>query len=163
MAYPIDDLTNTNLDEALDDPSQARTELNAVILKTKAMLQQTGVGASQVLKLDSNGKIPNSVQSTVTSYLPVISTGTGNAFSVNLGITAYEVGRVYEFLADKTTAGIGSTTLDIDGVGVRSIVDLGGSSMQANQIIKNQLVKVVWTGSVFEMQNAFPASNSYFI
>lgn len=61
MTYPTDDLTNTHLDASTDDPSQARSEINAAVLKIQAMIAATGTGANNALKLDSNGDIPSGV------------------------------------------------------------------------------------------------------
>lgn len=46
MAWPTDDLTNTETDQATDDPTQARAELNAAILKVKAILAEITAGAT---------------------------------------------------------------------------------------------------------------------
>jgi hypothetical protein len=46
MTWPTDDLTNTHLDAATDDPSQARAELNSLLLKVQAILQEVDAGAT---------------------------------------------------------------------------------------------------------------------
>jgi len=43
-AWPTDTLTNTHLDDATDDPSQARVELNAAVLKLKDVLGEVTAG-----------------------------------------------------------------------------------------------------------------------
>ena len=53
-AWPTDDLTNDNLDQTTDDPSLARAELNALLLKVQAILAGAGTAADEVLKLDGN-------------------------------------------------------------------------------------------------------------
>lgn len=90
MAYPIDDLTNVHLNASTDDPSQARVELNALLLKVQAMIAATGTGANNALKLDSNGDVPTGVS--LSDSLPIAGGGTGAATApaalVNLGLTA---------------------------------------------------------------------------
>lgn len=44
MAWPNDDLTNANLDAGTDDPSLARAELNALLLKVQAILGEVVAG-----------------------------------------------------------------------------------------------------------------------
>lgn len=90
MAYPTDDLTNTHLDASTDDPSQARAELNALLIKVQAMIAATGTGANDALKLDSNGDVPTGVG--LADALAIASGGTGAATAaaalVNFGLTA---------------------------------------------------------------------------
>jgi len=45
MTWPTDDLTNTQLDGGTDDPSLARTQLNALLLKVQAILAEVTAGA----------------------------------------------------------------------------------------------------------------------
>lgn len=44
MAWPTDDLTNAHLDAGGDDPSQARAELNALLLKVQEILAEVADG-----------------------------------------------------------------------------------------------------------------------
>jgi len=46
MTWPSDDLTNTHLDQSTDDASQARAELNSLLLKVKAILAEVTAGAT---------------------------------------------------------------------------------------------------------------------
>jgi hypothetical protein len=57
MAWPTDDLTTDHLDQATDDPSQARVELLNAVNKIKAILASLGV-ADGVCDLDANVKVP---------------------------------------------------------------------------------------------------------
>jgi len=90
MAYPVDDLTNVHLNASTDDPSQARAELNALVLKVQAMIAATGTGANNALKLDSNGDVPTGVG--LADQLAIAGGGTGAATAaaalINFGISA---------------------------------------------------------------------------
>jgi len=178
LAYPIDDLTNVHLNASTDDPSQARAELNALLLKVQAMIAATGTGISEALKLDSNGDIPTGVghadnvpiadggtgaatapnalinlgltavaaeinynnistlgiseaSKTVTtnssnsvsfgniSFIPPTTGGTSAAYTVTIGITAYETNRMYE--AKIHTINVINPTINFDGLGAKSI------------------------------------------
>ncbi len=89
-AYPINDLTNVNLDQASDDPSQARAELNALVIKVQEMLDATGTTANHVLKLDSNGDVPTGVG--LADAIAILDGGTGSTTASgarsNLGVDA---------------------------------------------------------------------------
>ncbi len=61
MTFPTDTITTTALDQTIDNPDIARTELYTVALTVKAIIAATGVGANNSLKLDANGKIPTGV------------------------------------------------------------------------------------------------------
>lgn len=59
MPLPIDNLTTTHLDAATDDPSQARAELLAGIVKIKELIAAISVipGADKILASDALGNI----------------------------------------------------------------------------------------------------------
>ena len=97
MAYPLDDLTNTHLDAGSDDPSQARAELNALLLKVQAMLSYlnglsataaelnyndiTTLGttqASKVVTADANGGVVFAAPSAGTA---LVVEGGSNSFA----------------------------------------------------------------------------------
>lgn len=56
-AWPTDDLDNSNLDAGTDDPSAARADLNALLIKVQAILAARA-DASGVCDLDSGTKVP---------------------------------------------------------------------------------------------------------
>ncbi|MFV1982992.1 MAG: hypothetical protein ACC657_05565 [Thiohalomonadales bacterium] len=211
MAYPIDDLTNTNLDDATDDPSQARSEINNAVLKIKAMIAATGSGSLNALKLDSNGDIPSGVslatalaiagggtgavtaaqalinlgilatalqlnynnistlgiaeaQKVLTtnasnnsnfggfSFTPFSTAGTAAAYTAAIGITALDTGRVYKFRIHITNSGAAS--LDIDSLGIKTIVGLDNGALSAGDLEIGQVADFYWDGSFFKLLNA---------
>lgn len=74
-AFPIDDLTTINLDDAGDDPSQARAELLAAVLKLKAVIASYN-DVNGLCPLDADSKIStNNIDATIlTAALNVATT-----------------------------------------------------------------------------------------
>ena len=138
MTYPSADLTNTHTDAATDDPSQARAEINAAILKINAMITATGTGINNVLKLDSAGKIPTGV--VLADAVAIASGGTGAATAagalVNLGLTALAAEINYNDIstlglaqASKTVTTNSSNNVSLGGVSVLHSVTGGTTTV----------------------------------
>lgn len=149
--YPIDDLTNDNLNAGTDDPSQARAEIDAAVIKIKDMIAATGTGADHVLKLDSNGNIPAGVLSNSQANLPVLSTGDASNYNVNIGITGYIDNQVYTFLPHVSNGFL--PYLQFDGLGqfeifVKNSAN-GNRSPDPGMIRVGVPIKLIFTGVEF--------------
>lgn len=149
--YPIDDLTNTHLDAGTDDPSQARAEINASVLKTKAMLAATGTGPNEVLKLDNSGNIPAGVLANSQANLPVLSTGAANIYNVNIGLVDYNNDQVYTFLPHQDNTD--QCFAEFDSKGQHEIFvknSAGVNVVPALGMIRNRIpIRIIFTGAEF--------------
>lgn len=83
-AWPIDDLDNSNIDQGTDDPSAARADLNALMVKVQAILAARA-DASGVCDLDASTKIPS-------ARLPTIGVSQGGTGVTNVPAQGMLVG-----------------------------------------------------------------------
>lgn len=122
------------------------------------IINATSVAAALVSATDTNSTnvTANRVQSAIILSLPPLSGGTTTAFTGSLGITAYEVNRVYELRMHAVNAA--ACTLDIDSIGALNVTLLSGANVRAGQIITNMIAKFLFNGSSFVLLN--PASIS---
>lgn len=111
-AWPSDNLTNTHLDNANDDPALARAELNALLLKVKAMLAGVGDGADELVKRDSSGNAHS------ITNIPM-TTNSGTAFSFSGDGLAAQSDHVYA--VEFNTTNTGFFTLNKDGTGALGV------------------------------------------
>ena len=127
-AWPTDDLTNANLDGPIDDPSLARAELNALLLKVQAMLAAAGTAADEVLKLDGNanaGLTVGTAQRTLakTADYTVVVADLGrtilvDATSGNVTISlpaAATAGNGFPVIIKKINSSVNTVTVDGNG------------------------------------------------
>ena len=79
-------------------------------------------------------------------------TGAADAYAIAMSpaVTAYAAGQRFVFLA--TNANTGASTLDVDSLGVKTILKLNDQALEANDIEAGHLVEVVYNGTQFEMQ-----------
>lgn len=80
-----------------------------------------------------------SIQALVGTTLASAPTtgGTSNAFTVTTGVlTAYANGQVVAFVADR--ANTGASTIDVDGLGAESLLDIDGAALASGDIATNQ-------------------------
>jgi hypothetical protein len=79
--------------------------------------------------------------------------GTSGAYSCNLtpAIAAYATGTTYWFRAN--TAATGSATLNLNGLGPKTIVKQSNQSLAANDIRSGQWVMVTYDGTNLQMQS----------
>lgn len=79
--------------------------------------------------------------------------GTSGAYSCNLtpAIAAYTTGTTYWFRAN--TAAAGSATLNLNGLGPKTIVKQASQSLAANDIRSGQWVMVTYDGANLQMQS----------
>ncbi|MFA6125445.1 hypothetical protein [Sphingomonas sp.] len=87
--------------------------------------------------------------------------GTGDAIVLTLApaITAYAPGAVVSFIAG--AANTGATTVNINSVGVQSVVGGNGSALVANEIVSGQVVVLVCkTATLWQVVNKVAISSS---
>ena len=90
------------------------------------------------------------------SAVPLVyaaETGAANAYVITPTpvISAYVAGQIYEFIA--TNANTGASTLNVNSLGAKSILNQAGGALIANQILAGSVVSVVYNGTAFIMQN----------
>jgi len=66
-----------------------------------------------------------------------------------LAVAAYVAGQRFSFIA--AAANTGAATLDINGIGVKSITKNGATALAANDILINSIVLVEYDGTQFQM------------
>jgi len=147
MAIPASDLTNVHTNASTDDPSQARAELDAAILKVNSLIDAiTTAGANNGLKLDGNSNISQGVNHADSlSTLPVITGGSTTVYTATLGITAYDTNRVYEVRINATNTG--SCTVNFDSIGAKTVKTLLGDTLLAGQLKITQIAKLYYDGT----------------
>jgi len=91
------------------------------------------------------------VQGNVASLISVagIDTITG---SMSPTLTAYSTGAMYWFVAAGTNTG--AVTLNIDGLGAKSVTRDGSTALIAGDIVNGQVAVVVYDGTRFQLQKA---------
>lgn len=96
------------------------------------------------------------------SAIPVCSSSTGNdSYTCTItGFTSYTAG--YCAILTVDTANTGAATLNISGVGLKSILRYGGSSLVTNDILVASPVLACYDGSVFQLPpSASPGSGAF--
>ena len=105
----------------------------------------TGVGAGTA---STDGANVGQIQSGAGQYVAVTGTDTILG-TLTPTLTAYATGAVYVFKA--AGANTGATTLNIDGLGAKSVVNLDGSALVASQIASGEMVSVAYNGTAFQI------------
>ena len=84
----------------------------------------------------------------------VADTGAANAYVVTPipAITAYAAGQIFTFKA--TNANTGASTINVSGLGVKSIVKQSTVALSSNDIIANQVVTICYDGTNFQLISA---------
>ncbi len=96
---------------------------------------------------------PDTQRSTLLSDYKA-DTGAANAYVITPvpAITAYAAGQIFSFKA--TNANTTTSTLNVSGLGVKTIKKLGGSTdLVAADIVAGQIVQVEYDGTNFQMLN----------
>lgn len=80
-----------------------------------------------------------------------LDTGTANAYVITptIPITAYEAGQTYKFKA--LNANTGASTINISGVGTKSLVKSGNVALAAGDIPKDAIVTTIYDGVNFQI------------
>lgn len=99
--------------------------------------------------MDIKGNIKLGSSISETSYQT--DTGTANAYVVSprIAVTAYTAGLQISFKAGN--ANTGASTLNVSGLGTKSIVKNVSTALAAGDILANQIVTVVYDGTNFQI------------
>lgn len=98
------------------------------------------------------------IQDGIYTYASVVG-GTGDAITITLSpaITAYAVNQKFEFLAGATNTT--AATVNVNSVGVKSIVKSGSIALAAGDITQGDLITIIYDGTNFQLQNVVNASD----
>jgi hypothetical protein len=105
----------------------------------------TGLGAGS----DATDSVNVSqLQSSTGTFLTVSGTDTLTA-TVSPALTAYAVGQTFNFLAAATNTG--AVTINISGLGAKSIRKTGTTALTAGDLISGSLYQIVYDGTNFQL------------
>jgi hypothetical protein len=121
----------------------------AVFVATTAAVARTAISAPSIVE---------SQNSTAQILSSVVGT---NAITAVLtpAITAYVVGQTFRFVA--AGANTGATTININGIGVKSITKRGASPLVLNDISAAAMVQVTYDGTQFQLDSDPPDLTPY--
>jgi hypothetical protein len=82
-----------------------------------------------------------------------VSTGSGNAYVLTYpqAPEGYAKGIFYKFFVNHTNTGAAS--LNINGLGVKAILQQDGAALKAGQMVNGSTISVVYDGTAFRLQN----------
>src|SRR3990167_6642466 len=134
-------------------PSAAAANIWQLFAKHTAgnVLQELGInnGSSFVplVGIDSNLKY-------------AVDTGAADAYLIapSPPITAYTTGQIFYMKA--TNANTGASTVNVNSLGIKSIVKNQNTALQANNILANQIVILQYDGTNFELLNPIPETGT---
>ena len=115
------------------------------------VLQELGInnGSSFVplMSIDSNPKY-------------AADTGAADAYLIapSPAITAYTAGQIFYMKAGN--ANTGASTINVNSLGIKSIKKNQGTALEANNILANQVIGLIYDGTNFELLNAIPESGT---
>lgn len=105
--------------------------------------------------LDINyATITAAINDTLTYNNYVIDTGGANSYAVAFGgsiTTSYTAGLLFVFKA--ANANTGASTINVNSLGAKNILNQDGSALSAGQIIANSLVMLCYDGTSFLLMN----------
>ena len=113
----------------------------------------TGLGAATV---GTDAVQYGQIQSNTDKLVTVSGTDTLIG-SVTPALTAYAAGNLFSFVAANTNTG--AVTINIDGVGVKSITKNGTTALVAGDIVANAVVLIEYDGTRFQFVNAASSGN----
>ena len=136
-------------DLAIDGAPNASTSVQGLVqLPTQAQVDSKTTTGSTGAKL---AVTPDTQRSTLLSDY-VVDTGTANTYAIapSPAISAYTAGQQFTFKA--TNANTGASTLNVSGLGTKTINKLNGSTALAGgEIASGQIVSVEYDGTNFQM------------
>lgn len=114
------------------------------------MSSQKHTGVANADARDQYGAV-GQIQDSAYLYAAVSGTDT---YTMNLSpaITAYAAGQ--SFVGLVTNANTGAATLNVNSVGAKNILDVGGSALVAGDIPANSIISVVYDGTQFILLTA---------
>ena len=96
-------------------------------------------------------QIPHEI--TDFSTKPTVTSGTSSAYTASVGETSLEVGRIYNVVVHATNSS--PCTLDLDGLGAKSIKLLNGDDIPSGFLVQNSSIKVRYDGTNFILVQPF--------
>ena len=132
------------------------------ILATKVMYEMPDQDGTLGQALVTNGSKKTSWATVAGNAVPVCAstTGTDSYTCTVASFTAYSAN--YCIVLGVDTANTGTATLNISGVGVRSILRYGGSALVTNDILPNSPVLICYDGTAFQLPpTASPGSGAF--
>lgn len=114
----------------------------------------TGVGSATARTMYSTA---GQVQDSTLTYLTTI-TGTDTLTAVApVLLSAYATGQVFHFLATGTNTG--AVTININGIGAKSIKTQEGADLSAGDLTAGLAVQIIYDGTNFQYSNKGAGSN----
>jgi len=117
----------------------------------------TNVGNATVR---TNYAAAGQVQDGTLQYLTSISGTNTVTGSAPISMTAYAAGQTFRFIV--ATTNTGSTTLNINSIGAKSITKNGTTSLSAGDLLINSVVEVIYDGTQFQLINPIAATSQAF-
>ena len=107
----------------------------------------TGVGAATAR---TDAATLASIQDGTGVYVGTVG-GTADAITLtpSPAITAYAAGQLFAFIA--SGANTGATTVNVSGLGAKSVTKAGTTALAANNILANALVEIRYDGTRFQL------------
>lgn len=106
--------------------------------------------------LDSNfSTLTTSINDTLTYSNYLVDTGTANSYAVAFSgslTTSYTAGLLIEFKVANTNTG--ASTLNVNSLGNKSIVNLDGSALPAGRLVAGAIALVQYDGTNFQLLNS---------
>lgn len=127
---------STSVQGLVQLPTQAQTDAKTATGSTGAAL----------------GVTPALLRSTLLNDY-VVDTGSANAYTIAPSpvISAYVAGQIFSFKA--ASANTTTSTVNVNGLGVKTIKNSVGGNLVANDILSGQMVAVEYDGTNFQMLN----------
>lgn len=93
------------------------------------------------------------------SYNYAVDGGSANAYTMTLSpaITAYAAGQM--FLMKVSNTNTGASTVNVSGLGVKSIKTLSGAALIGNELISGEVVPLIYDGTNFKICSAIVKTN----
>lgn len=98
--------------------------------------------------IDASPAIP-SIQSSASQLIGSIAGTDTITGSLTPALTAYATGQTFRFIS--AGANTGAVTININGLGAKSITKLGATALAANDIPSGAVVEVVYAGTQFQL------------
>lgn len=139
----------TGLTTALTRDGQSTPTANIGMGAFKITNLGAGTVASDAARLDQ-------VQGGAATFITVTGTDTLTG-TVSPALSAYATGNQFSFLVANTNTG--SVTLNVDGIGVKSITRTGTTALVAGDMVAGQAVEIIYDGTRFQLVNGNSFTN----
>jgi len=153
----------SELDAEMNDIATALTDsLTADGQKTWAANQKagtykiTGLGAGSASTDSTN---LGQVQAQAYAWLTSVSGTDTITASATPAITAYAAGQTFRFIP--ANANTGAATINISGLGAKSVTKYGTVALTANDLATNVVYEILYDGTQFQIIGAFQATGTF--